>query len=87
MSALKPLRFTGHAKDAIFERILDPEWVELAARKPHWRVADPRGGGIERRYRVFQEADGRVLRVVCLETQAEIAILTAFFDRKARRPA
>ena len=48
---------------------------------------DPQGNGIEQRFRAIPEYENRVLRVACLETAAEIRILTAFFDRKAKRPA
>jgi hypothetical protein len=40
-----------------------------------------------RRYISVPERDGRFLRVVCRETDTEIAIVTVFFDRKAKRPA
>jgi hypothetical protein len=82
---LKPLRYTAHALDAIAEREIDTDWIEAAVRQPDWQTADPGGGGVERRYRQIPAAGNRILRVVCLETTTGIAILTVFFDRKARR--
>ena len=81
----KPLVFTKHAQDAIIERELKRAWIEEAAYMPEWEDDDPRQVGILRRYRAIPQHGGRVLRVVCLETDDEIRILTAFFDRRAGR--
>lgn len=81
----KPLAFTKHAQDAIAERELRREWIEEAAHMPEWEDHDPRQSGVLRRYRAIAQHGGRILRVVCLETDDEIRILTAFFDRGARR--
>jgi hypothetical protein len=83
----KPLRFTKHAEEATLERKLERIWVEKTARESEWSRPDPRRPGVERRFRVIPEFGGRVLRVVCLETANEIRILTAFFDRDARKPS
>jgi len=82
----KPLSYTGHAEDSIVERELDRTWIEETVRRPDWAVPDPREAGVERRYRVIPEFGSRILRVACFETLAEIRILTAFFDRDAKRP-
>ncbi|MCV0395786.1 MAG: DUF4258 domain-containing protein [Rhizobiaceae bacterium] len=84
--ARKPLVLTAHAQDAIEERDLDPRWAERTAREPEWTAPDPRQPGVERRFRSIPDHGGRVLRVACYETPEEIRILTAFFDRDARRP-
>lgn len=81
----KPLKFTLHARDAIEERDIDPAWIERTATEPQWAVPDPRHPGVERRFRSIPEFGDRVLRVACFETDVEIRILTAFFDRDARR--
>ena len=83
----KPLRFTRHAEDAIGERELDPEWIEMTVREPEWSHPDPRRSGVERRFRAIPEFGGRILRIACIETADEIRILTVFFDRDARRPS
>ena len=82
----KPLRYTGHAEDSIAERELDRIWIEQTVREPDWSVPDPKQAGVERRFRVIPAFGGRILRVACLESWAEIRILTAFFDRDAKRP-
>jgi len=80
----KPIRLTRHAADAVAERGLAPEWIEAATHDPDWHVPDPHRPGVERRFKAIAEFDNRVLRIACFETEDEIRILTAFFDRKAR---
>jgi hypothetical protein len=48
--------------------------------------ADPAHPEVERRFRTVPERGGRVLRVVVVETSEEIRIVTAFLDRRARKP-
>lgn len=86
MPAAKPLRFTRHANDAVAERKLHPDWIELTARNPEWSHPDPHRAGVERRFRAIPQFGNRILRIACIETAAEILILTVFFDRDARRP-
>jgi hypothetical protein len=83
----KPLWFTKHARDAIAERELEPDWIDLTVRRPEWTRADPHRAGVERRFRAIPEFGGRILRIACIETADEIRILTVFFDRDARRPS
>ena len=82
----KPLRYSRHAETVMRERKLDPAWVEAAVHSPEWRMQDPAGAGAERRYRAIPALDGRVLRVVCVEANDEIRIISAFIDRGARKP-
>lgn len=83
---MKPLRFTNHVLTTMAERNLDRSWIERTMRAPDWREPDPADPAVERRFAVVPERGGRVLRVACVETAAEIRILTAFLDRRARRP-
>lgn len=82
----KPLHFTLHAETVMAERQLQKAWIERAVYEPEWREADPSGPLAERRYRRIPECDGKALRVICLETETAIRIITAFLDRKARMP-
>ncbi|MBS9721045.1 DUF4258 domain-containing protein [Tianweitania sp. BSSL-BM11] len=84
--AVKPLVYTRHAAEALSEREIDRSWVAETIEHPDWTVADPAGSGVERRYKAIRAFGDRILRVVCLESAGEVRILTAFFDRKARRP-
>jgi hypothetical protein len=83
---VKPLRFTDHSETVVSERQLDKAWIERAVREPDWRETDPSGHPVERRYRRLPECADRVLRVICLESETEIRIITAFLDRKAQEP-
>mgnify|MGYP003381914617 CR=1 FL=1 len=78
---------TGHAAAALNERKLAMSWIEVTAISPNWIEPDVRWPKIERRFRAIPEYENRIMRVVCLETEEEIRIITAFFDRKAKRPA
>ncbi len=82
----KPLRFTVHAQTVVSERGLELSWIEDAVLQPDWTEIDPSEPPLQRRYRRVEERGGRILRVICLETDEEIRIITAFLDRKAQRP-
>ncbi|OJF96778.1 DUF4258 domain-containing protein [Pararhizobium antarcticum] len=83
---IKPLRYTLHAETVIRERGLNKSWIENTVRQPDWRIPDPEDKDIARLYRHISERGDRILRVACLENVEEIRIISAFFDRKARRP-
>jgi hypothetical protein len=82
----KPLRFTAHARVALEERLLERGWIERAVFEPEWQETDPNDPSVNRRFVALPERGGRVLRVVLVESATEIRILTAFLDRRARRP-
>jgi hypothetical protein len=82
----KPIMLTDHARCALEERALEFAWVESAVRKPEWTEPDPTDPALERRFRALPESGGRILRVVCEESDAMIVVVTAFLDRRARRP-
>ncbi|MCF8476359.1 MAG: DUF4258 domain-containing protein [Pseudolabrys sp.] len=76
---------TAHARLRLQERSLSISWIEATARNPDWTEPDPRDASIERRFRAINERSGRILRVVCIETETAIRVITATFDRNARR--
>ena len=82
----KPLVFTAHARQVMAERELEPAWVERTVLEPEWREPDRARPQVERRFRSVPEREHRILRVACVETAADIRILSAFLDRGARRP-
>ncbi len=81
---MKPVVLTVHAAQVAKERDIRMEWIEVAVRHPDWKEPDP--SGAERRFRAIPERDGRILRIVCTEADTEVRLITAFFDRNARRP-
>ena len=82
----KPIRFTRHAIDAMEERRLERQWIEAAVRDPQWQESDRRDPSVMRRFRTISQRGGRVLRVAYVETETEIRVVSAFLDRRARRP-
>lgn len=81
----KHLVLTAHAQTRLQERRLDPTWVEDTARTPDWTEPEPGDATLQRRFRAIPQAEGRILRVVCSETETTIRVISAMFDRDARR--
>jgi hypothetical protein len=76
---------TTHATQRMHLRKVRMEWIEQTARNPEWTEPEPRYPEAERRFRGVQEFAGRVLRVVCVETETAIRVITVTFDRGAKR--
>ncbi|MNU03087.1 hypothetical protein D3C72_2469960 [compost metagenome] len=68
----------------MLERKLERHWVEEAVRRPAWREPDMGDPAILRCFKSIPERANRYLRVVCVETDDEIRIISAFLDRSAR---
>jgi len=86
MTVAKLVIYHAHALTAMRERGLETAWIERTAYDPDWVQPDPVHPEVERRFRTVPERDGRVLRVAVVETPKEIRIVTAFLDRRARKP-
>jgi hypothetical protein len=82
-----PLRLTRHALDEIASRSLERSWVERVALKPEWTQPSRRRPDVTLRFGRIQEASGKVLRVTTVGEGGTRVVLTAHFDRAARRPA
>jgi hypothetical protein len=82
--ALK-LHFTVHAENMLAERNIDRHWVEAALVEPDWTEPDLNPDR-KRAFRAIAQAGGKILRVVFTENSGEFRIVTAFFDRNAKRP-
>jgi hypothetical protein len=74
-----------HARDNIVRDAIDPVWIETAVRYPTALMDDPHDPTLSRAWRRIPERGGRVLRVVFRPAGADIVVVTAFFDRGARR--
>jgi uncharacterized DUF497 family protein len=81
----KAVILTAHARAGMQSRQLHLTWVEDAARAPDWTEADPHDPAVERRFRAVGQFGNRVLRVACVETSTAILVISAMFDRNARR--
>ena len=69
----------------IAERGLALAWIEAAITDPDTVGQDPGSSDLTRVWKRIPEAGGRVVRVVYRPLGNDILVITAFFDRKARR--
>ncbi|TKT74861.1 DUF4258 domain-containing protein [Aquamicrobium sp. LC103] len=83
---IKAIVLTRHAIVKMEERKIRFAWVEDAIRNPLWTEPEPRDTTAERRFARIGDHGGRMLRVVCVETDDTIRVITATFDRGARNP-
>ena len=81
---MKKVVLTHHAELKLQERGLRLDWVKRTARNPLWVEPEPNDKSAERRFGRIDEFGGRMLRVVCVETENTIRVITALFDRDAR---
>ena len=80
------IELSAHVRLRIAERRLDPGWLERIVNHPEWREPEPSDAALERLFGTIEEMGGRVLRVVVLPiSPAKCRIVTAFFDRGARK--
>ena len=79
------IRLSLHAQEWIERRSLSLQWIEAAVEHPDRRMPDPRTPGLTRSYKSIREAGGRVLRVVHRPEGNDVLIVTAHFDRGAKR--
>jgi hypothetical protein len=79
------IRPTKHAQEAVGVRNTALAWIEAAVTSPDFVEADPRHPERKRPYKAITEHGGRVLRVVHRAKGDDIVIITAHFDRGARR--
>jgi Domain of unknown function (DUF4258) len=75
-----------HAREKLMDRpeIRLERIVETVA-APHWTHPDD-DPTLLRSFKVILAFGGRVLRVVSRQDDADVVVVTAFFDRGARRP-
>jgi len=79
------LVLSEHAAVVIAERGLALAWIEAAIAEPDTIGPDPASPDVTRAWKRIPEAGGRVVRVVYRPLGNDILVITAFFDRKARR--
>lgn len=81
---MKSIRYMYHVDHNPKRKPIKREWVEAAVRDPDWTEADPDDPEINRHFKRIYDAGGRYLRVPCAESDDEIRVITAFFDRGAK---
>jgi hypothetical protein len=85
---VKPVRLTRHAQTVAEQRGIQVSWIEDVLRTPDWTEPDKAEPDAVRFFgRPAQPGQHRLLRVVCVESDAELRVVTVFFDRDAKRPA
>jgi hypothetical protein len=85
MAADQPeIRFSVHTEKRATERGIGRAWIEQTVLAPDWTRPDP-DPALTRAYKAIPENGGRVLRVVFRPDGAAIRVITAHFDRGAKR--
>lgn len=79
---MKPIRYSEHARIKTAARGVEANDVARIVEAPLWRETEPADPTVERRFGMVGE---RVLRIAVRETPNETLIVTAVFDRGARR--
>lgn len=79
------IRLSAHAEEMAEERRITIAWIEATVTQPDWTAPNPRDLSLTRSYRAIPERAGRILRVVHRPDGPDILVVTALFDRGARR--
>ena len=79
------IRLSKHAQEAVEGRQIDPAWIEGTITHPDRVEPDPRHPHRTRSFKAIAEFGGRMLRVVHRPDGADILVITAHFDRGAKR--
>jgi hypothetical protein len=79
------IRFSKHAREAIEMRDIALHWIEATVSAPDSVEPGPRYPDRMRSYKAIIERGGQVLRVVHRPDGDDIVIITAHFDRGAKR--
>jgi hypothetical protein len=79
------ITFSQHAIDQLLERDLTRDMVVEVLCHPLFTVPDPTNPDRTRAYGEIKERDGRIMRVVYVETNSEVRVISAFLDRTAPR--
>jgi hypothetical protein len=79
------ITFSVHALGVLEEREIDKEWVKRVVSQPALLVPDADDVQLLHALAPIPENGGRVLRVVYNAESVPAHVVTAFFDRSARR--
>jgi hypothetical protein len=78
------IKLSIHTERRLVERKIDRSWVDATVLTPDWTTSDP-DPALTRSYRAIAEFGGRVLRVVHRPDGHDQLVVTAHFDRGAKR--
>ena len=75
---------SDHAAKRIFERKIEPHWIEATLSEPDRREQDEIDPTASHALKQIAEMDNRVLRVVYNTTTIPVRIISAYFDRRMK---
>ncbi|MCV9938042.1 DUF4258 domain-containing protein [Boseaceae bacterium BT-24-1] len=79
------ITYSDHAMAMLIERNITREWIERTILNPDAIETDPKHLDRTRAYKALPERDGRVLRVVYVQSGQTCRVITLFLDRSRRR--
>jgi hypothetical protein len=79
------IRLTEHAERELHRRTVALAWVGAAIASPDRTEPDPRDPTLTRAFKAIPAFGHRILRVVYRPEGDDIVVITAHFDRGARR--
>lgn len=77
---------TEHARAVLAERQIDLAWVRRVLASPERTETDRHDPRLRHALAPIAERDSRILRVVYTAGEEPVRVVTAFFDRRERRP-
>jgi hypothetical protein len=78
------IKLSIHTEKRVIERGIARAWIDATVLTSDWTAADA-DPALTRSYRAIAEFGGRVLRVVHRPDGSDILVVTALFDRSAKR--
>lgn len=79
------ITYSDHVMVMLIERNISREWIERTILDPDATETDPKHLDRTRAYKALPERDGRVLRVVYVQSGQVYRVITLFLDRSRRR--
>ena len=79
------IKLTIHAGRRMRQYGIERAWVLAAVASPDWTAPDPRQPGVTRAFKAVPERAGRILRVAHRPDGTDVLVLSAHFDRGAKR--
>ena len=78
------IKLSVHTERRIIERNLSAGWIEATISAPDWTAQDA-DAALTQSFKSIAEFGGRILKVVHRPDGADILVVTAYFDRGAKR--
>jgi hypothetical protein len=78
------LEYSSHARDAVIEQEIDPDWVERTIEHPVRTEPDREDPELTHYLARIPENGNRVLRVVLNGTVVPPIVVSTFFDRRLK---